>query len=85
MLAYFLNQYVDAVQNAKKTFVNSTIFDTALAGHMHKFVDDQTEYTKAALSNFEQFGMSFAGYAISKSQDSAKLATEWVKKVTPKA
>ncbi len=85
MLAYYLNQTVDAVQTAKKNFVNNTVFDTALAGAMHKFVDSQAEYTKAALNNFESFGMAFAGYAVGKAQESAKTAAEWTKKLTPKA
>lgn len=85
MLAYYLNQTVDAVQTAKKTWVNNTVFDTALAGHMIKFVDTQAEYTKAALNNFESFGMAFAGYAVGKAQETAKTATEWVSKLSPKA
>ena len=85
MLAYYLNQTVDAVQTAKKTWVNNTVVDTALAGHMTKFVDVQTEYTKAALNNFESFSMGFAGYAWGKAQETAKTATEWAKKLSPKA
>jgi hypothetical protein len=83
MLSYFLNQYVDAVQTAKKLWVDKAVLDTALAGHMHKFVETQSEYTKAALNNFESFGIGFAGYSIGKAQESAKKATEWVKKYTP--
>jgi hypothetical protein len=85
MLAYYLNQTVDAVQAAKKNWVNNTVFDTALAGHMIKFVDTQAEYTKAALSNFESFAMGFTGYAVGKAQETAKTATEWAQKLTPKA
>ncbi len=85
MLSYYLNQTVDAVQTAKKKFVDSTVFDTALAGHMNKFVETQTEYTKAALNNFESFGMAMAGYTWGKTQETAKNTTEWVKKFTPKA
>jgi hypothetical protein len=83
MFSYFLNQYVDAVQTAKKIWVDKSVTDTALASHMHKFVETQSEYTKAALNNFESFGMGFAGYSIGKAQESAKKATEWVKKYTP--
>jgi hypothetical protein len=83
MLSYFLNQYVDAVQTAKKLWVDKAVPDTALAGHMHKFVETQSEYTKAALNNFESFGIGFAGYTINKMQESAKKATERVKKFTP--
>lgn len=85
MLAYYLNQTVDAVQTAKKNFVANTVFDTALAGHLNKFVDAQTEYTKSALNNFESFGMAFAGYTWGKAQETAKTATEWAKKLSPKA
>jgi hypothetical protein len=85
MLSYYLNQTVDAVQTAKKKFVDSTVFDTALAGHMNKFVETQTEYTKAALNNFESFGIAMAGYTWGKTQETAKNTTEWVKKFTPKA
>ena len=85
MLAYYLNQTVDAVQTAKKKFVDSTVFDAALAGHMNKFVEAQTEYTKAALNNFESFGMAMAGYTWGKTQETAKNTAEWVKKFTPKA
>jgi hypothetical protein len=85
MLSYYLNQTVDAVQTAKKKFVDSTVFDAALAGHMNKFVETQTEYTKAALNNFDSFGMAMAGYTWGKTQETAKSATEWVKKFTPKA
>jgi hypothetical protein len=85
MLAYYLNQTVDAVQTAKKKFVDNTVFDAALAGHLNKFVDSQTEYTKAALSNFESVGMAMAGYTWGKSQETAKNTAEWVKKFTTKA
>lgn len=85
MLAYYLNQTVDAVQGAKKNFVANTVFDTALASHLNKFVDTQTEYTKAALNNFESFGMAFAGYTWGKAQEGAKTAAEWTKKFAAKA
>jgi hypothetical protein len=69
--------------DCKKTLGRQSRADTALAGHMHKFVETQSEYTKAALNNFESFGIGFAGYSIGKAQESAKKATEWVKKYTP--
>ncbi len=85
MLAYYLNQTVDAVQTAKKKFVDSTVFDAALAGHLNRFVETQTEYTKAALNNFETVGMAMAGYSWGKTQEMAKTTTDWVKKLTPTA
>ncbi len=85
MLAYYLNQTVDAVQTAKKKFVDSTVFDAALAGHMNKFVETQTEYTKSMLTNFEAVTFGITGYSIGKAQEATKTATEWAKKLTPKA
>lgn len=83
MLSYYLNQYVDAVQTAKKTWVDKAVQDTDLAKHMHKFVETQREYTKAAVNNFESFGISFAGYSANKMIESLKKATERVNKFSP--
>jgi hypothetical protein len=85
MLAYSLNQAVDAVQAAKKSWVSNWVFDSTLAGHLNKFVDTQTEYTKAFFSNAEMTGMALGGYAFGKAQDATKTAAEWAKKLTPKA
>lgn len=83
MFSYFINQYVDAIQNAKKIWVDKAVHNNDLARHMHKFVDTQCEYTKAAINNFESFGMSFAGYTVNKMQKTTEAATERVKKFTP--
>ena len=83
MFSYYINQYVDAVQTAKKNWVDKSVQDTDLAKHMHKFVETQREYTKAAVNNFESFSIGFAGYTANKMIESAKKATERVKKFTP--
>ncbi len=80
MFAYYINQAVDAVQTAKKNFVTNTVFDADLAKHMHTFVDTQTEYTKAAVNNFQTWGMSFAGYTTGKTQAALKKGAEWIEK-----
>lgn len=85
MFAYYINQTVDAVQTAKKNWVNSTVFDTDLAKHMHSFVDAQTEYTKAAVNNFQSWGMSVAGYATGKTQSALKKGAEWAEKFNTKS
>jgi hypothetical protein len=85
MFSYYINQYVDAVQTAKKNWVDKSVQDTDLAKHMHKFVETQREYTKAAVNNFESFGIGFAGYSANKIIESTKKATERVKKFAPKA
>lgn len=85
MFAFYINKTVDAVQTAKKNWVNNTVFDADLAGHMHKFVDTQTEYTKAAVNNFQTWGMGFAGYATGKTQSALKTGAEWIEKFNTKA
>jgi hypothetical protein len=85
MVSYYLNQTVDAVQTTKKKFVDGTVHNASLAGALNKFVDTQTEYTKAAINNFESVGMSIAGYTWGKTQEAAKNTAEWTKKYTPKS
>jgi len=85
MFSYYINQYVDAVQTAKKNWVDKSVQDTDLAKHMHKFVETQREYTKAAVNNFAVFGIGFAGYTANKMIESTKKATERVKKFAPTA
>jgi len=85
MLAYSLNKTVDAVQTAKKTWVNNCVFDSKLADHLNRFVDTQTEYTKATFNNFEQASMAISGYTIGKAQESAKTAADWVNKLSTKS
>lgn len=80
MFGYYINQAVDAVQTAKKNWVSNNVFDKSLATHMHSFVDTQTEYTKAAVNNFQSFGMAFAGYATGKTQTALKKGAEWIEK-----
>ena len=40
---------IDAVQNGKKTFVNTFVTNEAVKTTLNSFVDAQTEYTKAAV------------------------------------
>ena len=80
MFTFYINRAVDAVQNAKKTWVSNNILDADLAGHLNKFVETQTEYTKAAAQNFESAGMALSGYTIGKTQSALKTATDWTTK-----
>jgi len=85
MLAFSINRAVESVQNLKKNWVNSTVFDTKLAESLNSFVDTQTEYTKSMFNNFERTGMSLAGYAIGKAQEAAKTVSDWAEKFTQKS
>ena len=80
MFAYGINRAVDAVQNAKKTWVSNNIFDADLAKHLNSFVETQTEYTKAAVQNFESAGMAISGYTFGKTQAALKTAADWTNK-----
>lgn len=40
---------IDAVQNSKKTFVDTFVKNEAMADVLKNFVDAQTKYTKAAV------------------------------------
>lgn len=46
---YMTNMFIDTIQNAKKTFVDTWIKDQALATPMHAFIKAQTEFTKEAM------------------------------------
>ena len=46
---YMTNMFIDSIQNAKKTFVDTWIKDQALAAPMHAFIKAQTEFAKEAM------------------------------------
>lgn len=45
---FTLDATIDAVQNGKKTFVNTFVQHDAIAKALNNFVDAQAEYTKKA-------------------------------------
>ena len=45
---FTLDATIDAVQNGKKTFVNTFVQNEAIAQALNNFVDAQSEYTKKA-------------------------------------
>ena len=46
---YMTNMFIDMIQNAKKTFVDTWIKDEAMSAPMHTFIKVQTEFTKEAV------------------------------------
>ena len=46
---YMTNMFIDMIQNAKKTFVDTWIKDEAMSVPMHAFIKAQTEFTKEAM------------------------------------
>lgn len=62
---------IDAVQNGKKTFVNTFVTNESMKEALNGFIDAQAQYTKAA---------------VKASQDTAaKMASEMTKVVTEAA
>lgn len=49
MIQTLANQGVDAIQTAKKQFVNTFVYNDQLKSILHNFVDAQSEYTKSAI------------------------------------
>ncbi len=46
---YMTNMFIDMIQNAKKTFVDTWIKDEAMSVPMHAFIKAQTEFTKEVM------------------------------------
>lgn len=59
------NMFIDMIQNAKKTFVDTWIKDQALAAPLHDFIKAQTEFTKLAFKATDTFANA-AGEAMAK-------------------
>ena len=46
---FMANMFIDMIQNAKKTFVDTWIKDEAMSVPMHAFIKAQTEFTKEVM------------------------------------
>jgi glutamyl-tRNA reductase len=62
---YMTNMFIDSIQNAKKTFVDTWIKDEAMSAPMHAFIKVQSEFTKEALKQTNLIANA-AGEAMSK-------------------
>lgn len=49
MFNTFAHSAIDAVQNSKKTFVETFVKNEGISKSLNQFIDAQTEYTKSAL------------------------------------
>lgn len=49
MFNTFAHSAIDAVQNSKKTFVETFVKNEAINKSLNQFIDAQTEYTKSAM------------------------------------
>jgi hypothetical protein len=65
MNEYMTNMWIDGIQNAKKSFVDTWIKDEAMAAPLYDFIKAQSEFTKIAFKATDKFA-NVAGEAIAK-------------------
>jgi len=52
---YLTNVWIDAIQNAKTTWVNTWVKDEEMSAPLHAFIKAQTEFTKEAMKQTNAF------------------------------
>ena len=52
---YLTNVWIDAIQNAKTTWVNTWVKDETMSAPLHAFIKAQTEFTKEAMKQSSAF------------------------------
>ena len=62
---YLTNVWIDAIQNAKTTWVNTWVKDEAMSEPLHAFIKTQTEFTKEAMKQTTTLANA-AGEAMAK-------------------
>ena len=74
---FTIDATVDAVQTAKKTFVNTFVTNESAKAAMIKFVDAQAEYTKKAAKVGTDTVTTLTSEVVKAAQEAAKF--DWVK------
>jgi hypothetical protein len=62
---YMTNMFIDTIQNAKKTFVDTWFKDEAMSKPLNDFIKSQTEFTKLAAKSTTDFANAI-GEAMAK-------------------
>jgi len=62
---YVTNIWIDTIQNAKKTWVDTWIKDESMSKPLYDFISAQTEFTKTAMKTSNEFA-NIAGEAMAK-------------------
>ena len=62
---YMTNMWVDTIQNAKKTWVDTWVKDESMSKPLNAFINTQTEFTKEAIKQSNAFSNA-AGEAMAK-------------------
>lgn len=52
---YMTNMWIDTIQNAKRTWVDTWVKDEAMAKPLNTFINSQTEFTKEAMKQSTAF------------------------------
>ena len=65
MNEYMTNMWIDTIQNAKKSWVDTWFKDETMNKPLHAFIEAQTSFTKTAMKHTNEFANS-AGEAMSK-------------------
>ena len=65
MNEYMTNMWIDAIQNAKKTWIDTWVKDESMSKPLNEFIKVQTEFTKEAVKQTNAFANA-AGAAIAK-------------------
>ena len=52
---FYINQFVDTVQDAKNKAIETFVYDDKVAGSLKQFVEAQRTFTKQANSSFVEF------------------------------
>jgi len=74
---FTIDATVDAVQTAKKTFVNTFVTNESVKDTMVKFIDAQAEYTKRAAKVGTDTVTTLTSETVKAVQEAAKF--DWVK------
>ena len=65
MNEYMTNMWIDMIQNAKKTWVDTWVKDESMSKPLNDFISTQTEFTKSAMKQTNAFANA-AGEAFAK-------------------
>lgn len=65
MNEYMTNMWIDSIQNAKKTWVDTWVKDESMSKPLNEFIKVQTEFTKEAMKQTNAFANA-AGEAMAK-------------------
>jgi predicted phage gp36 major capsid-like protein len=72
-----MDNFVDTVQTAKKTFVSTFVTNDKVADSLNKFVDAQTAYTKSAIKAGNDAATSIGKETMDAIHDALKF--DWTK------